>query len=42
MIAFRDESAAEGGELYLGGVDESRYVGDFDWYSVTRKVNIKY
>lgn len=33
----RDADAAEGGELSLGGVDPSKYTGDFTYHSVTRQ-----
>lgn len=33
----RDPNQSLGGELFLGGVDPSRFTGDFTWHSVTRK-----
>jgi len=33
----RDAEAAEGGELVLGGVDESKYTGNFTYHNVTRQ-----
>nr|XP_039271208.1 cathepsin D-like [Styela clava] len=33
----RNPNDVLGGELYLGGVDESRYTGDFIWHDVTRQ-----
>merc|ERR1711881_22953 len=32
----RDPNAAEGGELYLGGVNPARYTGDFTYHDVTK------
>merc|ERR1711970_394004 len=40
MFAFflnRTPNAEDGGELSIGGVDESRYTGDFNWNDVTRQ-----
>nr|CAB3234492.1 cathepsin D-like [Phallusia mammillata] len=33
----RDPTATEGGELYLGGVDTSRFTGSFNYHKVTTK-----
>jgi len=33
----RDPTASNGGELTLGGADNSRYSGDFTWLNVTEK-----
>jgi len=32
----RDPNGEEGGELYLGGVNEARYTGDFTYHDVTK------
>uniref|UniRef100_H2ZA35 Renin n=1 Tax=Ciona savignyi TaxID=51511 RepID=H2ZA35_CIOSA len=33
----RDPTGEEGGEICLGGVNEARYTGEFNYHSVTRK-----
>ncbi|XP_076801080.1 cathepsin D-like [Clavelina lepadiformis] len=33
----RNQSSKEGGELYLGGVDNMKYTGNFEYHSVTVK-----
>ena len=40
FLTYRDANGAEGGELALGGVDTSKFSGNFTYHDVTRKVGV--
>lgn len=38
VLFSRDYHEKDGGELYLGGVDTTKFTGDFDYHKVIKKV----